>query len=132
MQINSRDLRFDEPTAVQMEAEWVNLLRTPENGEEETGKRRAASERRRERTVRVSENTPVGGGKAGVNKSKRSELQVLRSQVCVLVREKQDLSQSVREEGGERDSVAAFLVLCARAFYYLVRACCQRSVSCAF
>ena len=109
-----------------MEAEWVNLLRTPETkGEGETGKKRAAGERRREGTVRVTENTPLG--KVGINKSKRSEVQVLRSQVCVLVREKQELSQSVREE---RDGQGAGLRIEKRlypfracgAFYYHVPA----------
>ena len=74
--------------------EWVNLLRTPEK---KSSKPRLNSSDgggswRAER-VRVLENTPQA--KVGVKKSKRSEVQVLRSQVASLAREKRDLALNV-------------------------------------
>ena len=57
--------------------------------------RRTVPERRGKGEVKVLENTPQG--RVGVKKGKRSEVQVLRSQLAVLAREKQELSVAVRE-----------------------------------
>lgn len=75
-----------------MDGEWVNLLRTPEK---QPSWRIAGQERRGKGEVKVLENTPQG--RVGVKKGKRSEVQVLRSQLAVLAREKHELSVAVRE-----------------------------------
>ena len=76
--------------------EWVTLLRTPEKKPTKPRLNSSSSDGgggwRAER-VKVLENTPRT--KAGVKKSKRSEVQVLRSQVASLAREKRDLSLNV-------------------------------------
>ena len=80
-----------------MDTDWVNLLRTPEK--KPTNPRLAGSSdadggrHADHANVRVLENTPQA--RAGVKKSKRSEVQVLRSQVASLVKEKRDLALSV-------------------------------------
>lgn len=70
----------------------MNLLRTPER---QPHWRRTVPERRGKGEVKVLENTPQG--RVGVKRGKRSEVQVLRSQLAVLAREKQELSVAVRE-----------------------------------
>ena len=74
----------------------MNLLRTPER----QPNWRTGQERRGKGEVKVLENTPQG--RVGVKKGKRSEVQVLRSQLAVLAREKQELSVAVSEERNER------------------------------
>ena len=72
--------------------QWVNLLRTPQP-RSAAKSRLLDGEEAAQRHVKVLENTPQG--KVGVKKSKRSEVQVLRSQVASLVKEKRDLGLSV-------------------------------------
>ena len=72
---------------VEVGGEWVNLLRTPEERPS-----KAHSYRGRQ-SVKVLENTPQE--KVGVKKRRPSEVQVLRSQVAALVREKGDITLEV-------------------------------------
>lgn len=67
--------------------EWVNLLRTPEERPSKSNSSRGRQ------SVKVLENTPQG--KVGVKKRRPSEVQVLRSQVAALVREKGDITLEV-------------------------------------
>ena len=82
-----------------MDGEWVNLLRTPEKPPKSMGG--GGGRQPTAATVRVLENTPQG--RVGVKKSKRSEVQVLRSQVAALVKEKRELALTV---GAERRSAS--------------------------
>ena len=77
-----------------MDGEWVNLLRTPEKPPKSMGG--GGGRQPTAATVRVLENTPQG--RVGVKKSKRSEVQVLRSQVAALVKEKRELALTVGAE----------------------------------
>lgn len=74
--------------------EWVHLLRTPEEKALKS-RPRVSNGCGGRRTVKVLENTPRPQGKVGVKKSKRPEVQVLRSQVASLVKEKRDLALTV-------------------------------------
>ena len=75
--------------AVLMDGEWVSLLRTPEKAV----KLPPAGGHRPIPVVRVLENTPQRW--VGVKKGKRSEVQLLRTQVAALVKEKKELALSV-------------------------------------
>lgn len=67
--------------------EWVNLLRTPEERLSKSNSYRGRQ------SVKVLETTPQG--KVGVKKRRPSEVQVLRSQVAALVKEKGDITLEV-------------------------------------
>lgn len=81
--------------------EWVNLLRTPEA--KPTAKLQLSNGQRADPVhhVKVLEHTPRPLKKVGVKKSKRSEVQVLRSQVVSLEEEKRGLALSVGGGGRE-------------------------------
>ena len=77
-------------------AEWVNLMKTPEERPAARSRRLAnGTSQDAARALRVLENTPQG--KVGVKKSKTSEVEALRGQVTSLVKEKRDLSLRVSQ-----------------------------------
>ena len=87
-------------------AEWVNLMKTPEERPAARSRRLAnGTSQDAARALRVLENTPQG--KVGVKKSKISEVEVLRGQVTSLVKEKRDLSLRV----SLRDSSRSFTLV---------------------
>ena len=79
-----------------MAASWVNLLRS---GEPRSAVRREVLKAAGGR-VKVSENTPHT--KVGINRKKgsRTQVEVLRSQVASLLKDKQELSHKVAEVSG--------------------------------
>ena len=87
-------------------AEWVNLMKTPEERPAARSRRLAnGTSQDAARALRVLENTPQG--KVGVKKSKTSEVEALRGQVTSLVKEKRDLSLRV----SLRDSSRSFTLV---------------------
>lgn len=75
---------------------WVNLTRSParEPRLKNNHGSRSKSFESGDQGIKVHETTPRQG-RVGVNKSRRTEVQVLRSQVASLAKEKQELAIGV-------------------------------------